>query len=289
MPPRRSTRSACRTRPRSSRPIARPSGCTTMPSRPRRAVSRLIIAGAGGAAHLPGMTASMTAFPCSACRSKARRSRASIACCRSSRCPPGCRSARSPSARPAPSTRPARGGHPGHRRRGARPSGSTPGATPNRRGGRNARMIVPPGSTIGIVGGGQLGRMLGDRRRAARLSNATSSIRTSAAGGRRRGATSLVRLSTTGRARRVRRRGRRRHLRIREFAGRSRWPRSATSFAPARARSRSPRTAPRKRLHRAIAARASRRGARSPALADVDRRGREARPAAGAQDPPLRL
>ena len=25
---------------------------------------------------------------------------------------------------------------------------------------RNARMIVPPGSTIGIVGGGQLGRML---------------------------------------------------------------------------------------------------------------------------------
>ena len=34
---------------------------------------KVIIAGAGGAAHLPGMAASMTASRCSACRSKARR------------------------------------------------------------------------------------------------------------------------------------------------------------------------------------------------------------------------
>ena len=34
-----------------------------MPIRPRSAASRSIIAGAGGAAHLPGMTASMTALP----------------------------------------------------------------------------------------------------------------------------------------------------------------------------------------------------------------------------------
>jgi len=34
---------------------------------------KAIIAGAGGAAHLPGMTASMTSFPCSVCPSSRRR------------------------------------------------------------------------------------------------------------------------------------------------------------------------------------------------------------------------
>ena len=63
MPPKRSTSSASRTRPRSSPPTARPSGSTIMPIRPRSAGSKLVIAGAGGAAHLPGMTASMTSLP----------------------------------------------------------------------------------------------------------------------------------------------------------------------------------------------------------------------------------
>ncbi len=34
---------------------------------------KVVIAGAGGAAHLPGMTASMTSLPCWGFRSKARR------------------------------------------------------------------------------------------------------------------------------------------------------------------------------------------------------------------------
>jgi len=38
---------------------------------------KVIIAGAGGAAHLPGMTASMTALRCSACRSNPKRCPAS--------------------------------------------------------------------------------------------------------------------------------------------------------------------------------------------------------------------
>ena len=63
MPPTRSTSSASPTRPRSCPPTARRSGSTTMPIRPRSAGSRPIIAGAGGAAHLPGMTASMTSLP----------------------------------------------------------------------------------------------------------------------------------------------------------------------------------------------------------------------------------
>ena len=62
-PPRRSTRSASRTRPRSSRRTARPSGSTTMPIRRKERGLKVIIAGAGGAAHLPGMAASMTALP----------------------------------------------------------------------------------------------------------------------------------------------------------------------------------------------------------------------------------
>jgi len=41
---------------------------------------KAIIAGAGGAAHLPGMTASMTSCRCSASRLKRERSRASTAC-----------------------------------------------------------------------------------------------------------------------------------------------------------------------------------------------------------------
>ena len=55
----------------SSRPIARPSG--SMPSpRARKSGFKVIIAGAGGAAHLPGMTASMTRCRCSACRSRSK-------------------------------------------------------------------------------------------------------------------------------------------------------------------------------------------------------------------------
>ena len=93
---------------------------------------------------------------------------ASTACCRSSRCRPASRSARSRSARPAPSTPP------------CSPPRSWPSPTRSRRrAGRLARrrrptpwpsapsdaamasgqLMLPPGGTIGILGGGQLGRM----------------------------------------------------------------------------------------------------------------------------------
>ena len=48
------------TRRASSRPIARPSGSTTMPRGAQTRGLKLIIAGAGGAAHLPGMAAALT-------------------------------------------------------------------------------------------------------------------------------------------------------------------------------------------------------------------------------------
>ena len=47
----------------SSPPIARPSGSTNSPRRRATSGFKVIIAGAGGAAHLPGMAASMTPLP----------------------------------------------------------------------------------------------------------------------------------------------------------------------------------------------------------------------------------
>lgn len=49
---------------------------------------KVIIAGAGGAAHLPGMAAAMTPFLCSACLSKVRPCRAKTRFYRLSKCPP---------------------------------------------------------------------------------------------------------------------------------------------------------------------------------------------------------
>ena len=60
---RRSTRSASRTRRGSCPRTARPSGCTTTPIRAADRGLKVIVAGAGGAAHLPGMAAAMTHLP----------------------------------------------------------------------------------------------------------------------------------------------------------------------------------------------------------------------------------
>ena len=62
-PSRSSTSSACRRSSRSCRRIGRPIGCSATPRRPPAAGIRVIIAGAGGAAHLPGMLAAKTALP----------------------------------------------------------------------------------------------------------------------------------------------------------------------------------------------------------------------------------
>jgi phosphoribosylaminoimidazole carboxylase PurE protein len=63
--------------------------------------TRVVIAGAGGAAHLPGMVASMTPLPVIGVPVPLRTWTAWTRCCPSCRCRPGCRSRRSPSVEPA--------------------------------------------------------------------------------------------------------------------------------------------------------------------------------------------
>ena len=62
---------------------------------------KVIIAAAGGAAHLPGMVPRRRSCRCLACPFPRRASRAWTRCCRSCRCRRACPSARSPSASPA--------------------------------------------------------------------------------------------------------------------------------------------------------------------------------------------
>ena len=68
---------------------------------------KVIIAGAGGAAHLPGMTASLTELPVFGVPIESKALvRARIRCIRSCRCRPAFRWERWRSAKPAPSTPP---------------------------------------------------------------------------------------------------------------------------------------------------------------------------------------
>ena len=133
--------------------------------------------------------------------------------------------------------RPARRRDPRDHRRGA-------GATARRHGGARQTdgvaeapgmigRMIPPGSTIGILGGGQLGRMLAIAAAAARLSlpylRARRRLPPAAEVAARftRGA-----IRRRGRARPLRRASRCRHLRVREYRRPARSPRS-----PARRRS----------------------------------------------------
>ena len=109
---------------------------------------------------------------------------------------------------------------------------------------RSARMTFRPGSTIGIIGGGQLGRMLAHRRRPARLP--LPHLRPARAARARptsRPHFTRAAFDDVDALRALRRRSRRRHLRVRESAGRAARSCSATSCGPAPARSPSPRTA----------------------------------------------
>ena len=58
----------------------------------------VLIAGAGGAAHLPGMLAAITILPVLGVPVESKVAQGSIRCCRSCRCRGACRSARWPSA-----------------------------------------------------------------------------------------------------------------------------------------------------------------------------------------------
>jgi 5-(carboxyamino)imidazole ribonucleotide mutase len=63
---------------------------------------KVIIAGAGGAAHLPGMVASMTHLPVLGVPVQSKMLSGQDRCSPSCRCLPVCRSARWPSVKPVP-------------------------------------------------------------------------------------------------------------------------------------------------------------------------------------------
>ncbi len=63
MPPKRSTRSACRYEARIVSAHRTPERLYAFAKGAKAAGFKVIIAGAGGAAHLPGMTASLTSLP----------------------------------------------------------------------------------------------------------------------------------------------------------------------------------------------------------------------------------
>ena len=147
------------------------------PSHPRRLYAfagakaagfKVIIAGAGGAAHLPGMAAAMTALPVFGVPVESKALAGVDQPIRSCRCRRAFRSARSPSAAPARSTRRCWRPPCWPSPMPARRPGWTTGAAPDRRCGRAAATgvtaaesrVPPPGGTVGILGGGQLGRML---------------------------------------------------------------------------------------------------------------------------------
>jgi hypothetical protein len=122
----------------------------------------VIIAGAGGAAHLPGMVAAMTHLPVLGVpvESKALKGQDSLLSI-----------VQMPAGIPVGTLaigeaggdqrRAARRSDPRHLRPRARRAPARVPCRADRRGGRDpARRMIAPGSTIGILGGGQLGRML---------------------------------------------------------------------------------------------------------------------------------
>jgi 5-(carboxyamino)imidazole ribonucleotide mutase len=139
---------------------------------------KVVIAGAGGAAHLPGMTAAMTPLPVFGVPVESKASRARTACCPSCRCrrafPVGTLAIGKPGAVNAALLAAAVLAL----NDTALAPGSTPSAPPDRNGRgapvRKMSLTASPRDTIGILGGGQLGRMTGACR--ARLGLRTLSI-----------------------------------------------------------------------------------------------------------------
>ena len=270
MPPRRSTSSMSRMRRRSSPRTARPSGSTTMPHSAKERGLKLIIAGAGGAAHLPGMTASMTALPVLGVPVESQALKGMDSLLSIVQMPAGVPVGTLAIGKAgAINAGAARRRDARDQRRGARGAARAWREDANRIGRRSARMIVPPGSTIGIIGGGQLGRMLAIA--AAQLGykchifdpHERPCAADVAAHFTRADFDDVAALERFGAS------GRRRDLRVREPAGRAARSRSATSCGRAPARSPSRRTARARSSSSRTAARRSRRGAQSSSLDDV--------------------
>ena len=199
-----------------------------MPRAPPARGLKVIIAGAGGAAHLPGMAASMTRLPVLGVpvESKALSGLDSLLSI-----------VQMPAGVPVGTLAIGKAGaiNAGLLAAAILATGDAALAerldawrqAPDRRRRRNARMIVPPGSTIGIVGGGQIGPDAGDGGGAARLS--LPHLRARRRQRRRREVAADFTqgaFDDEGGARPLRRRGRRRHLRVREYRRPGRSPRS---------------------------------------------------------------
>ena len=148
------------------RPPHPASACTIMPESATDRGLKLIIAGAGGAAHLPGMAASMTTLPVLGVpvESKALKGMDSLLSI-----------VQMPAGVPVGTLaigqagggqcRAAGGGDAGDDRRGAGRTARGVARGTDRRGAPrrlNEACVasLAPGSTIGIIGGGQLGRMM---------------------------------------------------------------------------------------------------------------------------------
>ena len=163
----------------SSRRTARPSASTTMPARRAARGLKVIIAGAGGAAHLPGMAAALTPLPVLGVpvESRALEGHGQPALDRPD-------AGRRPGRRPSPSARPARSTPRcfaaailGARRQRASPQAldgwradADRRCRPSARAGIAADDASARARTIGILGGGQLGRMTALAAARARLS-----------------------------------------------------------------------------------------------------------------------
>ena len=167
---------------RSSRPTARPTGCTRFAKGAKAAGFKVIIAGAGGAAHLPGMTASLTDLPVLGVPVKTQALEGmdsllsivqmpagipvgTLAIGKAGAINAGLLAAQHPGAR---RTR----GLAERARRLARRQTEAVGKTA--RASESPMSCSRPASTIGILGGGQLGRMLA--LAAARLGFSATSL-----------------------------------------------------------------------------------------------------------------
>ena len=188
---------------------------------------KVIIAGAGGAAHLPGMAASMTRLPVLGVpvETKALKGLDSLLSI-----------VQMPAGMPVGTLAIGKAGAvnagllaaailaTGDEALADAARGLAPGA--DRRRSPKRPNDVPPGSTIGIIGGGQLGRMLA--LAAAQLGYRCHVYAPDAdsVAARGRGRIHPGRVRRRRRAAPFRRRGRRRHLRVREYRRPDRSPRS---------------------------------------------------------------
>ena len=263
---------------------------------PRSAAGRglkVIIAGAGGAAHLPGMAASMTRLPVLGVPVEIKALAGLDSLLSIVQMPAGV---------PVGTLAIGKAGAANagllaaailataDEALAARLEAWRAGADRRRR--RSARMIVPPGSTIGIVGGGQLGRMLA--LAAAQLGYRCHIYAPDAdgAGRRGRGALHPRRVRRRGGAGALRPRRRRRHLRVREYRRPRRSPRSPTQVPlhpPVEALEIAQDRLDREELRRSATAAARRRSPRSTTAPALDAALGRDRHAGDPEDPPLRL